>query len=235
MGNEQMSYLLVIAVESDVSGKKFNAIGNSWKNRGTPVCRSTQFENHCSIPPPSRALHGTNSLICSLMIPRPTEKYDIIGIKWIRSILNSYPNFSLVNIYRQYVCSKHFKDQHFILPDKLLLKSFAIPTVFDSGHRIRVGGRQINNTAAGMNTVRGISTLVNNNVYTNNNNVQVISVSNSSYNTIEMRTMTRNIFNCSPSIEHTELQEPSEQTAMASSRSLQTRKRRFEYEVTVKQ
>uniref|UniRef100_A0A2S2P8Z7 THAP-type domain-containing protein n=1 Tax=Schizaphis graminum TaxID=13262 RepID=A0A2S2P8Z7_SCHGA len=58
---------------------------------------------------------------------------------WLLSIKQYHPNYCMPeNKSEQYVCSEHFKDQHFILPEKEILKNFAIPTVFMGGSYIYV-------------------------------------------------------------------------------------------------
>ncbi|KAL4118969.1 hypothetical protein QTP88_011847 [Uroleucon formosanum] len=185
------------------------------------------MDKYCSIPDCRSSLKE----VMLYRIPPLTKEYSEIAINWIQLILNSYPNYSLDNICYKYVCSKHFKDQCFIPSDRALLKSFAIPTEFKSRRDVFFGFNrcQMNNTAADMNTIRDISVIRNNNVYTNANSncVTEPSVPNPSDNTIEMKLMTRNVFNRMPTTEHADLQEPSEQIVEASSRSLRTRKRKL--------
>ncbi|KAL5244007.1 hypothetical protein ACI65C_011417 [Semiaphis heraclei] len=163
-------------------------------------------------------------------IPPPSENYDM-GIKWIHSIIHSYPNFSLDNINHIYVCSKHFKDKHFIPPDMQLLKSFAIPTEFRINNYIciNVYSKPTNNTETDRNTKRGISANVNNNFHPpGEDSVKVITVPNQSYNTIETRPTPQNVFNHKPPTENAQIQEPSEQTATTSSRSSRPKKRKLD-------
>lgn len=167
----------------------------------------------CSIPDCQN--NSTNAMLFQI----PLEDKYILRKKWLFLIKRSYPYFSLTDNCRQYVCSKHFKDQHFILPDKLFLKSFAIPTVFDNDVSYRVDICElkkygplkvppVNNTATDMNTDYGISAFADNNVDTNAvESINVISVPSPYFNAIKRRFLTRDICNYTSPIEHVELQE----------------------------
>ena len=60
-------------------------------------------------------------MICSLRIP-PIKKDGEMGLKWMYTIWEFYPDFSPEDIlYRPIkICSKHFKEENFISPDRSL-------------------------------------------------------------------------------------------------------------------
>lgn len=52
---------------------------------------------------------------------------------WLLSIKQYYPTISVPKNGEMYVCSEHFKNENFILPEKKFLKCFAVPTIFENG------------------------------------------------------------------------------------------------------
>ncbi|XP_060860819.1 uncharacterized protein LOC132938150 [Metopolophium dirhodum] len=182
----------------------------------------------CAIPD----CQNNSKKVSLFLIPPPIRIYGGIGLKWIQLIRHVYPNFSPENIYRPKICSEHFKEKNFIPSDRSMLKSFALPTVFNTVRHLYVDIHrwQINNTAAGMNSAAHDMSVIRNNTghtYSIADCVSVPSVPNPSNNTIETRPTTQNVSNPTSLTNHAGLQEHSNQTVVTSSRSLRTRKRKF--------